>query len=80
MSWPELLNLIRDEVGHDAATRIADRASVELGGARITILKRRKITSKDIDRVAPGRPREAARKLNVSVATVYRTLRRPTIR
>jgi hypothetical protein len=80
MSWPDLMRLIRDEVGDEAASRIEERARFELGGLRITVLKRKEITSHDIDRVAPGRPKEAARKLQVSVATVYRTLRRPTIR
>lgn len=80
MSWPDLLELIREEVGDEAASRIEDRARVELGGLRITVLKRKQIDRRDIDRVAPGRPREAARKLDVSLATVYRTLRRPMVR
>jgi DNA invertase Pin-like site-specific DNA recombinase len=80
MSWADLISLIRDEVGAEAASRIEDRARFELGGLRITVLKRKLITREHIDAVAPGRPREAARKLDVSVATVYRTLRRPMVR
>jgi transcriptional regulator of acetoin/glycerol metabolism len=80
VSWSELLRLIEDEVGAEAASRIEDRARVELGGLRVTVLKRKLISLKDIDRAAPGRPREAARRLGVSVNTVYRVLRRPTIR
>ena len=80
MSWPDLLELIREEVGDEAASRIEDRARLEFGGLRVTVLKRKLLTVHDIDRAAPGRPREAARRLGVSVNTVYRVLRRPTIR
>ena len=80
MTWQSLLDLIADEVGQSAADRIEDRARVELGGLRITIAKRPTVTTEKIDAVAPGRPKQAAQKLQVSLATVYRTLRRPMVR
>jgi hypothetical protein len=80
VSWSDLLALIEDEVGPDAASRIEDRARVELGGLRVTIHKRKPVTVHDIDRVAPGKPKEAAQKLQVSLTTVYRVLRRPMVR
>lgn len=80
MSWRTLLELIADEVGNDAAARIEERARRELGGERITINKRQAITFELVEQVAPGRPQEAARKLGVHHATVYRALHRRIIR
>jgi hypothetical protein len=80
MCWADLIALIEEEAGAEVAARIEDRARVELGGLRVTIHKRKALTVHDIDRVAPGRPKEAARRLNVSIATVYRALRRPMVR
>jgi hypothetical protein len=76
MTWPALLAIIASEVGSDACARIAKRAGLELQGLRVTIGARPLLTREDIDRVAPGRPAVAARKLGVSKRTVYRALNR----
>lgn len=75
MTWAAIVQLIADEVGAAAAARIDRRVVERFSGARITVSKRRRITAELIDRVAPGRPREAARRLGVHPATVYRALR-----
>ena len=80
MSWAALLDLIRAEAGPDLAARIERRLVAELRGVRITVGARQAITQEDVDRVAPGRPKEAAAILGVSVVTAYRALRRPVIR
>jgi transcriptional regulator of acetoin/glycerol metabolism len=76
MSWCELLEMIEDEVGRVAASRIEERARHEFGGMRIHISKRQIITLDKIDEVAPGKPKEAARALGVHPTTIYRTLQR----
>lgn len=80
MTWLTLLDIISEEVGQEAAAKIEERARREMGGERITIKKRRQITLELINETAPGKPKEAARKLGVSHSTVYRALRRPIIR
>lgn len=79
MSWLQLLDLIREEVGADAAARIEDRARVEFGGMSIYIKRSREITRADLDSLAPGKPKEAARKLGIHPATAYRILHRERI-
>jgi len=79
MSWPGLLELIREEVGDEAASRIEDRARLELGGLRIYIKRSREITREELDSLAPGKPRDAARKLGIHPATAYRILQRDRI-
>ena len=74
MSWGQLLDLIAEEAGNDMAERIEDRARRELGGLRITISVKKHVTKKIIDRVAPGKPKEAAKRLGVHPATIYRRL------
>ncbi len=74
MKWYELLTLISEEVGADAARRIEDRARLELGGTRLTVGIRRRITREDVVAAAPGRVREAARRLHISPTTAYRRL------
>ena len=74
MSWKQLVSLIQAEVGAEAAERIAERARLELGGLRITISTKPYVTKAIIDRVAPGNPRKAARKLGVSRQTIYNRL------
>lgn len=80
MSWQEVLKILNDECGADLASRIERRLANELGGVRITIAKRQTITREMADKAAPGKPREAARKLGVHPATIYRALRRPITR
>ena len=79
MSWVDLLALIAEEAGAEIAARIETRASRELGGLRITIAKRVPITVQQIDSVAPGKPKEAARALGVHPRTIYRVLQRERI-
>lgn len=74
MSWQALLELISEEVGEEAAKRIECIARRTLGGMRITIAKKPLITINDIDQVAPGRPKDAARQLGVHPSTIYRRL------
>lgn len=80
MTWSALLELIAEEVGAELAARIEERARLTMGGERITILKRRPLTAELVDTVAPGAPCEAAKKLGVHKATVYRVIRRRLIR
>ncbi len=74
MTWGALLDLIADEVGREAANRIEDRARRELGGLRVTISVRKHITKQTINEVAPGKPKEAAKRLGVHPSTIYRRL------
>lgn len=79
MSWADLMTMISEEAGQAAAERIARRARLEMGGMRITIAKREKITVEHINQVAPGKPQEAARALGVHPRTIYRVLQRNRI-
>lgn len=76
MSWNALLELLAAEVGQDAALRFERRARMELGGVRVTVGVRPWLPADLIDAAAPGRPREAARKLGISPQTAYQRLRR----
>lgn len=81
MSWALLLDLIAEEAGIDAAARVERRALSRLRGVRITVGARRPLKADDIERVAPGRPREAARKLGISPSSAYRLLgNKPLVR
>lgn len=80
VSWARLVELMVEEVGRDGAARIEARARLELGGERITVRKRKVISVKEIDAVAPGKPEEAAKILGVHRSTVYRKLQRPLVR
>lgn len=74
MSWSDLLRLITEEVGSDAALRIEERARQEMGGTRLTISVTPVVTPDKINRTAPGKPREAAKRIGVHYSTVYRRL------
>jgi len=74
VSWHALIELMAKEVGAETAERIAERARLELGGLRITISTKPYVTKEIIDRVAPGNPNKAARKLGVSRQTIYNRL------
>ena len=74
MSWTDLVVLITDEVGDDAAARIEERARREMGGTRLTISRKPVVTNAKIDRAGPGKPRQAAKRIGVHYSTVYRRL------
>jgi transcriptional regulator of acetoin/glycerol metabolism len=76
MSWCDLIALIEEEVGTDAAARIANLARARMGGERITIAGRAAVTAADIRAAAPGRPVDVAKALGVHPSTVYRAMRR----
>ncbi len=73
MSWADLLTLITEEVGQDAADRIEQRARKELAGVRLTIAARPTVTQPKLDQ-SPGKPRQAAKRIGVHPSTVYRRL------
>ena len=75
MNFDDLMAVIVAEVGSSSAQRIEERLRLEMQGCRLTIRKRRSLTREMIDSAAPGRPKEAARKLGVHPSTVYRCLR-----
>ncbi len=79
MTWAALLELIADEVGHEAAARIESKARQVMPGERLTITKRQVLTRQIVDQVAPGKPLLAAKKLNVHRSTVYRAIQRSRI-
>lgn len=76
MSWAAIIEMIAQEVGAEAADRIEARARLEFGGMRVTVAKRQSITVSQIDQIAPGKPKEAARALGVHPRTIYRVLQR----
>ncbi len=73
MSWADLLSLIAEEVGQDAADRIEQRAIESLAGVRLTIASRPTVTQTKLN-TNPGKPREAAKRIGVHYSTVYRRL------
>lgn len=75
-----LLELIAEELGPVAAQRVESRALRDMAGVRLTISLRSPLDAREIETVAPGRPREAAKLLGVHPSTVYRALRRPLVR
>lgn len=79
MTWLDLMAMIVEEVGAEAAARIERRARTEFGGIRITILKQARVDADRIDTIAPGKPCQAARKLGIHPSTAYRALRRERI-
>lgn len=79
MSWTELMGIIRDEAGEELADRLEARFRRELAGVRLTVCARAKLTADEVDKVAPGDPKKAARKLGVHFTTVYRALNRDRI-
>jgi transcriptional regulator of acetoin/glycerol metabolism len=80
MTWPAILDLIAQEAGAEVAARIEERVRYEYGGMAVYIRRTQEITRHDLDAAAPGRPKEAARKLGIHPATAYRILRQPIIR
>lgn len=80
MSWPELVAILAEAVGQASADRVASLLRARLGGCRVTIPSKRRVTCEEVERAAPGKPQEAARKLGVHPSTVYRTLKRRPLR
>jgi transcriptional regulator of acetoin/glycerol metabolism len=80
MTWAAVLEVIAQEAGQEIALRIEERVRDEFGGMNLYIRRTQEITRHDLDAVAPGRPKEAARKLGIHPATAYRILRQPIIR
>ena len=80
MTWRALVSIIAEEAGEDAASRIEDRARELFGGKQLFVRKKKIINVKRIDSAASGKPKEAAKKLDVHYSTVYRVLNRRIIR
>ena len=80
MSWPELVAILAEAVGPAEAERVASVIRAKLGGCRLTVPTRRHVTPQEAEQAAPGKPREAARKLGVHPSTVYRLLQRRPLR
>ena len=80
MSWPELLAVLVEAVGQTEADRAASLLRARLGGCRVTIPSKRRVTCEEVERAAPGKPQEAARRLGVHPSTVYRLLSRRPLR
>jgi len=76
MSWPAVLQIIRAEVGAEAAERIAAAVRRQFAGDRIYVPARSPTDPESVDAAAPGRPREAAEALGIHRATAYRALRK----
>jgi transcriptional regulator of acetoin/glycerol metabolism len=75
--WQTFIDLVAAEAGPEAAGRIQERARVALGGLRLTIPKRAAITDEMLRaelRRAGGRVDQAAKRLRISRATLYRRL------
>lgn len=73
MSWAEILVLIAEEVGPDAAIRIEERARLAFGGTRVTVsIKKTDLALKPTRK--HEKPQEAAKRLGVHRSTVYRRL------
>ena len=80
MSWPELLAVLVEAVGQASADRVASLLRARLGGCRVTIPRKRRVTCEEVEQAAPGKPQEAARRLGVHPSTVYRLLKRRPLR
>ena len=79
MTWAAVLELIAEEAGHELALRIEERVRDEFGGCSLYVRRSRPLTRADLDSLAPGKPKEAARKLGIHPATAYRILHRERI-
>ena len=79
MSWLDFLSMVEEEAGRDVAARIEERASIEFGGLTLYVRSTRKLTRTEVESIAPGRPKEAARKLGIHPATAYRIMRRERV-
>ena len=80
MSWSELMAILVEAVGQASADRVASLLRARLGGCRVTVPTRRHVTPREVEQAAPGKPREAARRLGVHPSTVYRLLKRRPLR
>jgi len=71
MSWSTLLELIAEEAGMEIARRVEERARYELGGVRITVSVKPWVTPEQIEDIAPGKPKQAAKRLGISPSKAY---------
>lgn len=79
MTWAAVLEVIAQEAGQEIALRIEERVRDEFGGTNLYIRQQRSVTREELEQLAPGKPREAARKMNIHPSTAYRILRRERI-
>jgi hypothetical protein len=79
MSWAAVMDIIAAEAGADVAARIEDRVRREVGAGTIYLRARVAITKTEVEEAAPGKPREAARKLGIHPATAYRVLKKTVL-
>jgi hypothetical protein len=76
MSWGTVMEVLLCELGAPDAHRIERLLIDQCGGMRLTVPKRLPLPSPaEIEAMAPGRPREAAKSLDVHPTTIYRALR-----
>jgi transcriptional regulator of acetoin/glycerol metabolism len=75
MSWSAVVEALAHELGPEVASHVDRIVRRAFRGTRLTIPARAAVTPEQAAAVAPGRPREAARKLGVHPSTVYRILR-----
>jgi hypothetical protein len=76
MSWSTIMEVLLRELGAPDARRIEGLLIEHCAGVRLTVPKRRPLpTPEEIEALAPGRPREAAKSLDVHPTTIYRALR-----
>lgn len=78
MSWRDLVEILTDDLGPNVAARVESRICHELGGRRLTVGKRTRITAEDVEAAAPGNPAKAAKVLGIHRSTAYRALQRKT--
>ena len=55
MSWPELVAILAEAVGQASADRVASLLRARLGGCRVTIPSKRRVTCEEVERAAPDR-------------------------
>jgi len=79
MSWDLLMQIVAKHAGEETAEKINRAIRTELCGVRITIPARLRVTAEQIEKVAPGQPRKAAKELGIHPSTAYRALRRQRI-
>jgi len=80
MSWAQFIDILIEECGPQLAARVEARANAELGGVRLTVSVKRRITPEQVVEAAPGRPKQAARKLGIHPSTAYRLIKKKPVR
>lgn len=69
------MRIVAEVAGQDVASSVCERAKLELQGVRVTVGARMQITREMVERAAPGRPTEAARRLGISRTSAYRAIK-----